>query len=33
MAPLWEMPEVEPAECDSPGQPALAYEFDQRIAW
>ena len=31
--PLSEMPDVQPAECDSPGQPALAYEFDQRIAW
>ena len=37
--PLWEMPGSEPGEAGWPGaidpqaQPALAYEFDQRIAW
>ena len=38
--PLWEMPDAEPGESDpraSPfdpqAQPALDYEFNQRIAW
>jgi hypothetical protein len=32
-APLWEMLDAAPTECDSQAQPAPDYEFNQGIAW